>query len=153
MSNNELGLYSANFNVATPAGKGYLFNCTPVAISGSGTLSIAQMLNRVVVVTSASAVALTTDSSANIITALSAPQPYYNNALPIPANRVVESPPVGTSFQFQIMNQGSSSGAVTLSAGAGVTLVLSTATIPITIGNVRTVTVVISAAGAVTMYC
>ena len=158
MSQNELSLYSSNLSVATSAGKGFVYNCTPVTITTTGTLSAANMLNRVIVTTGTGAITLTTDTAANIATALQVVSPNYSNALCIPANKVTIKPPIQSSFDFLLNNAATSSGAVTFAAGSGVTLVALSATV--LVGTQRVCTVVIKTdyaanpvVPAVTIYC
>ena len=79
---------------------------TPTAKTGDATLTIAELLTRIVTATSASAVALTlptgTLTDAGIL----------GGAMP-----------VGQSFEWSVINLGSSSGAVTMTAGTNHTYV------------------------------
>ena len=80
-------------------------NATEVALTATATLTSAQMISsRLFKVTSAAAVTLTTATAAEILTTMTGEG-------------------VGSTFEFTIVNIGSSSGIVTLAAGAGVTLV------------------------------
>ena len=80
-------------------------NATEVALTATATLTSAQMISsRLFKVTSATAVSLTTATAAEILTTMSGEG-------------------VGSTFEFTIVNVGSSTGVVTLVAGTGVTLV------------------------------
>ena len=80
-------------------------NATEVALTATATLTSAQMISsRLFKVTSATAVTLTTATAAEILTTMTGEG-------------------VGSTFEFTIVNIGSSSGIVTLAAGTGVTLV------------------------------
>ena len=80
-------------------------NATEVALTATATLTSAQMISsRLFKVTSATAVSLTTATAAEILTTMSGEG-------------------VGSTFEFTIVNVGSSAGVVTLVAGTGVTLV------------------------------
>lgn len=78
----------------------------PTAKTGDATLTIAELLTRIVTATSASAVALT-----------------------LPTGTLTDAgfagglAKVGESFEFSVINLGSSSGAVTMTAGSGNTYV------------------------------
>ena len=161
MSSNELQIYSSNMGLAASRGGAASFNCVPVTIAATGSLLVANMLNRVVVTTGTAAITLTCDTAANIITALSVRLPQYSTGggagaagsavVPVQANQLLMPPPIGTSFQFDIYNAATSSGAVTLGGTPlGITYVLASATIPI--GTVRRVTVVVTSSSAVTIY-
>jgi hypothetical protein len=79
---------------------------TPTAKTGDATLTVAELLTRIVTATSASAVALT-----------------------LPTGTLTDAgfagglAKVGESFEFCVINLGSSSGAVTMTAGTGHTYV------------------------------
>jgi hypothetical protein len=77
---------------------------TPTAKTATGTLTIAELRTRIITSTSASAVALT-----------------------LPTGTLVDAAftglPVGSSFDFSVINLGSSSGAVTMTAGTDHTYV------------------------------
>jgi len=80
-------------------------NATEVALTATVTLTSAQMISsRLFKVTSATAVTLTTATAAEILTTMTGEG-------------------VGSTFEFTIVNVGSSVGVVTLVAGTGVTLV------------------------------
>lgn len=79
---------------------------TPTAKTADATLTIAELLTRIVTVTSASAVALTLPTGTLTDAGLAA------GALP-----------VGQSFDWNVINLGSSSGAVTMTAGTDHTYV------------------------------
>lgn len=79
---------------------------TPTAKTGDATLTIAQLLTRIITVTSASAVALTLPTGTLTDAGLSA-----GGLL------------VGQSFDWEVINLGSSSGAVTMTAGTDHTYV------------------------------
>ena len=80
-------------------------NATEVALTATASLTSAQMISsRLFKVTSAAAVTLTTATAAEILTTMTGEA-------------------VGSTFEFTIVNVGSSVGIVTLAAGTGVTLV------------------------------
>ena len=90
---------------ATGAAGATFQNATEVALTATATLTSAQMISsRLFKVTSATAVSLTTATAAEILTTMSGEG-------------------VGSTFEFTIVNVGSSTGVVTLVAGTGVTLV------------------------------
>jgi hypothetical protein len=90
---------------ATGAAGATFQNATEVALTATATLTSAQMISsRLFKVTSATAVTLTTATAAEILTTMTGEG-------------------VGSTFEFTIVNIGSSSGIVTLAAGTGVTLV------------------------------
>ena len=88
---------------------GYQIQPTITTLSATATLTIAQLLTYIIQVTSASAVALTLPTGTLTDTGIL-------NGLGV----------VNNSFTWQIINTGSSSGAVTLSAGTAHTIVGST---------------------------
>ena len=90
---------------ATGAAGATFQNATEVALTATATLTSAQMISsRLFKVTSATTVSLTTATAAEILTTMSGEG-------------------VGSTFEFTIVNVGSSTGVVTLVAGTGVTLV------------------------------
>jgi hypothetical protein len=90
---------------ATGAAGATFQNATEVALTATATLTSAQMISsRLFKVTSATAVSLTTATAAEILTTMSGEG-------------------VGSTFEFTVVNVGSSTGVVTLVAGTGVTLV------------------------------
>ena len=100
------GAIQLNSNIA-------MFQPTPTALTATtNPFTAAQMKTRIITVTSATAVTLTTDTGTNIDAAFT-------------------SMATNTAFDFVIVNLGSSAGAVTMAAGTGVTLV-GLATVPIT---------------------
>lgn len=101
---------------------------------------------------SATAIALTTDTAANIVARMQNAITAQANALGIINN--IGSPPAGvpnlfnTGYFLQIINNNTASGAITLSAGAGVTLVAGT---PIAIATNVSFVVVVTGPTAVTI--
>ena len=90
---------------ATGAAGATFQNAAEVALTATATLTSAQMISsRLFKVTSAAAVTLTTATAAEILTTMTGEG-------------------VGSTFEFTIVNVGSSVGVVTLVAGTGVTLV------------------------------
>ena len=90
---------------------------TPTTLSATGTLAIAQMLTRIVGVTSAVAVSLTLDTGANCDAGIAS-----------------GNLPNDSAFDWSLRNDGSVSGAITLLAGTGHTMV-GVALIPILSGG------------------
>jgi hypothetical protein len=86
---------------------------TESAKTATATLTVDEFIDGICTVTSASAVTLTTPTAAAIVAEL-------------------PGAVIGTTFDFIVVNDGSSSGAVAMSAGTGVTLSPSSQSVAIT---------------------
>lgn len=126
---NPYGNYSSDVNISTSPGLGYSYFAFPLNVtSGSSfTITVADMLDKIIYSTDASSSTFTTDSAANIISALTVNSPNYSSAVTVPANVVKTLPPIGTTFEFTIINNGA--GTITMAAGSNVTLNLASTTI------------------------
>jgi hypothetical protein len=116
-----------------------LKNGTFTALSGAGpfTITAAQMLGGFIEFSgSTTAVTVTTDTAANIIAAMLAADPNAG---------------VGSSFPLTLVNDNTSSGAITVAAGATVTLSGPTPT-AIAIANAKRYLVRQTSATAITMF-